>query len=59
MEWSHGALQLLGMALTIETLEGTMNANIGDWIIKGVKGEFYPCTDEIFQLTYEKVDEVK
>ena len=40
----------------IETLEGTMRANIGDWIIKGVKGEFYPVKNEIFLETYEKVD---
>ena len=41
--------------LKIFTLEGKMNADIGDWIIKGVKGEFYPCKDEIFKLTYEPV----
>lgn len=39
--------------MEIKTLEGTMRANIGDWIIKGVKGEFYPCRDDIFQATYE------
>lgn len=39
--------------LLIETLEGRMKANIGDMIIKGVKGEFYPCKKEIFDLTYE------
>ena len=36
----------------IPTLEGTMIASVGDWIIKGVKGEFYPCKPEIFALTY-------
>lgn len=41
--------------IEIETLEGTMVANEGDWIIKGVKGEFYPCKDSIFQMTYEEV----
>lgn len=41
--------------LKIKTLEGTMIANIGDYIIKGVKGEFYPCNPDIFELTYEKV----
>lgn len=40
----------------IETLEGTMCANEGDYIIKGVKGEFYPCKPDIFELTYEKVN---
>ncbi len=39
--------------LTIETLEGTHMANPGDWIIKGVAGEFYPCKPEIFDQTYE------
>lgn len=41
--------------LGIETLEGVMTANSGDWIIKGVKGEFYPCKPDIFAATYEKV----
>jgi len=39
----------------IETLEGIMSANPGDWIIKGVKGEFYPCKPDIFEATYEAV----
>lgn len=38
----------------IETLEGTMQANLGDYIIKGVKGEFYPCKPDIFEETYER-----
>lgn len=37
----------------IGTLEGTMHASPGDWIIKGVKGEFYPCKPDIFESTYE------
>jgi hypothetical protein len=37
----------------IETLEGTMSGQVGDWIIKGVQGEFYPCKPEIFEATYE------
>ena len=41
--------------LKIYTLEGKMSAAVGDWIIKGVKGEMYPCKDEIFRLTYEPV----
>lgn len=40
----------------IETLEGTHRANPGDWIIKGVAGEFYPCKPEIFAATYEPVN---
>jgi hypothetical protein len=39
--------------LYIPTLEGTMCAQPGDWIIKGVKGEFYPCKPDIFEATYE------
>jgi hypothetical protein len=42
--------------LIIHTLEGDHRANIGDWIIKGVKGEFYPIKPNIFAETYEKVD---
>ena len=42
--------------LIIQTLEGVMTANKGDWIIKGVAGEFYPCKSEIFEKTYESVD---
>jgi hypothetical protein len=42
--------------LRIETLEGTMTADSGDWIIKGVAGEFYPCKPGIFAATYEAVD---
>ena len=41
--------------LRIETLEGTMRVSIGDYIIKGVKGEFYPCKPDIFEQTYEEV----
>lgn len=44
-----------GQYLQIHTLEGTMCANIGDWIIKGVNGEFYPCKPDIFEKTYEAV----
>lgn len=42
--------------LRIQTLEGQMIAEIGDWIIKGVKGEFYPCKPAIFEMTYEAAD---
>ena len=41
----------------IHTLEGTMIVNCGDFIIRGVKGEFYPCKPDIFNETYEGVDE--
>lgn len=41
--------------IKIETLEGVMDASIGDFIIKGVNGEFYPCKPDIFEKTYEVV----
>lgn len=46
---------LVGDQIVIDTLEGTMRASIGDWIIRGVKGEYYPCKPDIFYLTYEPV----
>lgn len=42
--------------VSIATLEGTMRGDPGDWIIKGVKGEFYPCKPDIFAATYEAVE---
>lgn len=47
--------RLGGVNLFVRTLEGPMTANIGDYIIKGVKGEFYPCKPDVFQATYEEV----
>jgi len=41
--------------LLVQTKEGVMRADPGDWIIKGVKGEFYPCKPDIFELTYDRV----
>ncbi len=46
----------LSYSTQVETLEGAMTVNPGDWVIKGVKGELYPCKDDIFQMTYEKVE---
>jgi hypothetical protein len=45
-----------GDILQVRTLEGIHNAQIGDYIIKGVKGEFYPCKPDIFEMTYEVVE---
>jgi hypothetical protein len=45
-------------AVFIGTLEGQMRADVGDWIIKGVKGEFYSCKPDIFEATYEPVREL-
>lgn len=42
--------------LYIQTLEGEMRADPGDWIIRGIKGEFYPCKPDIFEATYERVE---
>lgn len=44
--------------IAIDTLEGTMSADINDWIIRGVAGEFYPCKPDIFTATYGPVDEI-
>ena len=43
--------------LIISTLEGDMTVSLGDWIIRGIKGEFYPCKDAIFTETYERVED--
>ena len=40
--------------VVIHTLEGDMRASVGDWIIRGVKGEVYPCKPDIFEATYER-----
>ena len=44
------------VVLTIRTLEGDMKVSEGDYIIKGVKGEFYPCKPDIFQATYDVLE---
>lgn len=59
--WCKGSIKGLRLpanqrVIDIQTLEGEMRAQIGDWIIKGVKGEFYPCKPEIFAMTYEPVE---
>jgi hypothetical protein len=43
------------IGLRIHTLEGDMKADFGDWIIRGIQGEFYPCKPDIFEATYEAV----
>ena len=54
--WCNGKIGLDG-GIIIQTLEGRMVANTGDYIIKGVNGEFYPCKPDIFEKTYEKVED--
>lgn len=46
-----------GHYVDIGTLEGLMTASIGDWIIRGIKGEHYPCKPDIFEATYERLDD--
>lgn len=50
-------VQKRALVLIIPTLEGKMHASLGDYIIKGVNGEFYPCKPDIFDKTYEEVTE--
>lgn len=53
--WCDGIVIRHTTSVAIPTLEGSMIANEGDYIIKGVKGEFYPCKPDIFEATYEMV----
>lgn len=57
--WCKGNIvtpeNLSDVGIEIYTLEGTVKASLGDYIIKGVKGEFYPCKPDIFAMTYEEV----
>lgn len=48
-----------GAYLQIKTLEGTMTAIVGDWIIKGIRGEFYPCKPDIFAASYQPKERAK
>ena len=53
-DWMLGkAVGVCGGYVQISTLEGVMTAEPGDWIIKGIKGEVYPCKPDIFEATYE------
>lgn len=64
VEWSGGVVYQIPGALygpgfadrlLVRTLEGAMTVSPGDWVIRGVVGEFYPCKPDIFDLTYEAV----
>ena len=65
IRWAHAGLpdeanavvRHDGHQMTIRTLEGNMTASKGDYIIRGVKGELYPCKPDIFAATYEPVEE--
>lgn len=52
-DWDGNGIPII----KIPTLEGEMVASLGDWIIRGVSGEMYPCKPDIFEKTYEPVDE--
>lgn len=56
MSYAHNASSD-GTDINIGTLEGNFTASIGDYIIKGVKNEFYPCKPDIFDMTYRMVEE--
>lgn len=56
---NSGVLVRFGDKVQVRTLEGVMTASPGDYIIKGVDGELYPCKPDIFEKTYEKVEEGK
>lgn len=51
-----GGLRFRGKYLMIPTPEGEMRASVGDYIIRGVRGEYYPCNGDIFLQTYEPVE---
>lgn len=55
--YERGDILPLTDGVEIKTLEGQLKANVGDWIIQGVKGEIYPCKPDIFEQTYEKAEE--
>jgi len=55
MRTSEREICVEDIKIRIKTLEGEMTADINDWIIKGIKGEFYPCKPDIFEATYELV----
>lgn len=57
--WCGGTISAAkGVAIDIPTLEGVMEASPGDWVIRGVKGEFYPCKPDIFAATYTEASQV-
>ncbi len=52
---SHVEVDAATGDLLIETLEGTMHAHKGDWVVRGIVGELHPVRDDIFQQTYERI----
>lgn len=56
-EWCGGSNERSPHEVQITTLEGVMTATLGDYVIRGVQGEFYPCKPDIFAATYEEVSQ--
>lgn len=56
LEFAYERSIVVNGELFLETLEGRMRANVGDFLIKGIKGEVYPCKPDIFEETYESVE---
>ena len=57
LDWGQGKILWNDVDdLFIDTLEGRMKANINDYIIKGLRGEFYPCKPDVFEKKYERID---
>jgi hypothetical protein len=54
--WSAGRVRCEGRQAVVRTLEGEMRGDVGDWIIRGVQGEYYPCKNDVFVTTYEPAD---
>jgi hypothetical protein len=54
--WSGGQVRCEGARAVVDTLEGELRGDVGDWIIRGVQGEYYPCKNEIFVATYEPAE---
>ena len=55
-DFTQIAIPWIAEHLHIHTSRGIMRASIGDWVIKGIEGELYPCKDSIFQKSYELVE---
>ena len=54
-DFAGARLGIHNNALRVHTLEGSMIVSKGDWIIKGIKGEFYPCKNDIFVASYDPI----
>ena len=58
LQWGKGDIifDVVNSNIYIDTLEGRMRADVSDYIIKGLKGEFYPCKPDVFRKKYERID---